>query len=321
MGAADGFNCRNKNGYGGSEKGQAGPVSIWGCCRLRSVTRSAPAAPGRPDCTARSRSRAAGGGRVCPRPCAGAGAASGRRPQGCAGNAQEASGGRRINGRRRRWRVFLERVYLLERRVSEAAPAQAHVNVRLELPREETRAARHRAAGAAQTHAADTLLSTRERSLAVAVQAVAAAENARQAARPEGKLTDTPQAGRTAAAGKPFRAPIGMQAAAAVRQARAVQGRAAHGRPQRTDRPDGRLPRSRRFRGAQPPQQGKVGRPAGRQSIRALPPQRGKGRGEKDSPSAGASCCRTSSAYVDSARWSRRKPKRSRAACLHKSRR
>ena len=91
---------------------------------------------------------------------------------------------------------ILERVYLLERRVSEAAPAQAHVNVRLELPREETRAARHRAAGAAQTHAADTLLSTRERSLAVAVQAVAAAENARQAARPEGKLTDTPQAGR-----------------------------------------------------------------------------------------------------------------------------
>ena len=77
---------------------------------------------------------------------------------------------------------ILERVYLLERRVSEAAPAQAHVNVRLELPREETHAARHRAAGAAQTHAADTLLSTRERSLAVAVQAVAAAENARQAA-------------------------------------------------------------------------------------------------------------------------------------------
>ncbi|BFL41006.1 hypothetical protein [Agathobaculum massiliense] len=125
---------------------------------------------------------------------------------------------------------ILERVYLLERRVSEAAPAQAHVNVRLELPREETRAARHRAAGAAQTHAADTLLSTRERSLAVAVQAVAAAENARQAARPEGKLTDTPQAGRTAAAGKPFRAPIGMQAAAAVRQAR----RAGAGRARQT---------------------------------------------------------------------------------------
>lgn len=128
---------------------------------------------------------------------------------------------------------ILERVYLLERRVSEAAPAQAHVNVRFELPQEPTRAARHGAAGAApaaaQRHAADTILSARERSLAAAVQAVAAAENARQAARPEGKLTDTPQAGRTAA-GKPFRAPIGRQAAAAVRQAR----RAGAGRARQT---------------------------------------------------------------------------------------
>ena len=128
---------------------------------------------------------------------------------------------------------ILERVYLLERRVSEAAPAQAHVNVRFELPQEPTRAARHGAEGAApaaaQRHAADTILSARERSLAAAVQAVAAAENARQAARPEGKLTDTPQAGRTAA-GKPFRAPIGRQAAAAVRQAR----RAGAGRARQT---------------------------------------------------------------------------------------
>ena len=117
---------------------------------------------------------------------------------------------------------ILERVYLLEKQVSKAAPAQAHVNVHWQPAQPSGRQAEK------PNHAAaDAPRAAQERTVREAVQAaVKAAGTAAQTAHPV-------QTGQ----GMPRRA-IGTQAAAAVRQAqRAGEGRIAHtAQPERLGR-------------------------------------------------------------------------------------
>ena len=117
---------------------------------------------------------------------------------------------------------ILERVYLLEKQVSKAAPAQAHVNVHWQPAQPSGRLAEK------PNHAAaDAPRAAQERTVREAVQAaVKAAGTAAQTAHPV-------QTGQ----GMPRRA-IGTQAAAAVRQAqRAGEGRIAHtAQPERLGR-------------------------------------------------------------------------------------
>ena len=139
---------------------------------------------------------------------------------------------------------ILERVYLLERRISEAAPAGTHINVRIDPPQAGQAAAQNgqtanRSAAAKQNGTANEVQAVREKEILSVIRTALAEKDAQQRLQ-AAQMAEKEQAGRAAYITRVMhRRQIGTQAAAAVRQAR----RAADGSLWRTVRQEqpGRL--------------------------------------------------------------------------------
>ena len=120
---------------------------------------------------------------------------------------------------------ILERVYLLERRVSEAAPAGAHINVRIDPPQAGQAAAQNgqtanRFAAAKKNGAVNEAQAVREKEILSAIRTALTEKDAQQRLQ-AAQMAEKEQAGRAASIARVMhRRQIGTQAAAAVRQAR-----------------------------------------------------------------------------------------------------
>lgn len=120
---------------------------------------------------------------------------------------------------------ILERVYLLERRISEAAPAGAHINVRIDPPQAGQAAApngqtANMPAAAKQNGAENEAQAVREKEILSVIQTALAEKDAQQRLQ-AAQMAEKEQAGRAASIARVMhRRQIGTQAAAAVRQAR-----------------------------------------------------------------------------------------------------
>ena len=120
---------------------------------------------------------------------------------------------------------ILERVYLLERRVSEAAPAGAHINVRIDPPQAGQAAAQNgqtanRSAAAKKNGAVNEAQAVREKEILSVIRTAVAEKDAQQRLQ-AAQMEEKEQAGRAASIARVMhRRQIGTQAAAAVRQAR-----------------------------------------------------------------------------------------------------
>lgn len=120
---------------------------------------------------------------------------------------------------------ILERVYLLERRISEAAPAGTHINVRIDPPQAGQAAAQNgqtanRSAAAKQNGTANEVQAVREKEILSVIRTALAEKDAQQRLQ-AAQMEEKEQAGRAASIARVMhRRQIGTQAAAAVRQAR-----------------------------------------------------------------------------------------------------
>ena len=120
---------------------------------------------------------------------------------------------------------ILERVYLLERRVSEAAPAGAHINVRIDPPQAGQAAApngqtANMSAAAKKNGAENEAQAVREKEILSVIRTALAEKDAQQRLQ-AAQMAEKEQAGRAASIARVMhRKQIGTQAAAAVRQAR-----------------------------------------------------------------------------------------------------
>lgn len=120
---------------------------------------------------------------------------------------------------------ILERVYLLERRVSEAAPAGAHINVRIDPPQAGQAAAQNgqtanRSAAAKKNGAVNEAQAVREKEILSVIRTALTEKDAQQRLQ-AAQMAEKEQAGRAASITRVMhRRQIGTQAAAAVRQAR-----------------------------------------------------------------------------------------------------
>lgn len=120
---------------------------------------------------------------------------------------------------------ILERVYLLERRVSEAAPAGAHINVRIDPPQAGQAAAQNgqtanRSAAAKKNGAVNEAQAVRAKEILSVIRTAVAEKDAQQRLQ-AAQMEEKEQAGRAASIARVMhRRQIGTQAAAAVRQAR-----------------------------------------------------------------------------------------------------
>ena len=120
---------------------------------------------------------------------------------------------------------ILERVYLLERRVSEAAPAGAHINVRIDPPQAGQAAAQNgqtanRSAAAKKNGAVNEAQAVREKEILSVIRTALTEKDAQQRLQ-AAQMAEKEQAGRAAYITRVMhRRQIGTQAAAAVRQAR-----------------------------------------------------------------------------------------------------
>lgn len=120
---------------------------------------------------------------------------------------------------------ILERVYLLERRVSEAAPAGTHINVRID-PLQAGQAAApngqtaNMSAAAKKNGATNEAQAAREKEILSVIRTALAEKDAQQRLQ-AAQMAEKEQAGRAASIARVMhRRQIGTQAAAAVRQAR-----------------------------------------------------------------------------------------------------
>ena len=124
---------------------------------------------------------------------------------------------------------ILERVYLLERRVSEAAPAGAHINVRIDPPQAGQAAAQNgqtanRSAAAKKNGAVNEAQAVREKEILSVIRTALTEKDAQQRLQ-AAQMAEKEQAGRAASITRVMhRRQIGTQAAAAVRQARRAAG-------------------------------------------------------------------------------------------------
>ena len=120
---------------------------------------------------------------------------------------------------------ILERVYLLERRISEAAPAGAHINVRIDPPQAGQAAAQNgqtanRSAAAKKNGAVNEAQAVREKEILSVIRTALTEKDAQQRLQ-AAQMAEKEQAGRAAYITRVMhRRQIGTQAAAAVRQAR-----------------------------------------------------------------------------------------------------
>ena len=120
---------------------------------------------------------------------------------------------------------ILERVYLLERRVSEAAPAGAHINVRIDPPQAGQAAApngqtANMPAAAKKNGAVNEAQAVREKEILSVIRTALTEKDAQQRLQ-AAQMAEKEQAGRAASIARVMhRRQIGTQAAAAVRQAR-----------------------------------------------------------------------------------------------------
>ncbi|MBS6640346.1 MAG: hypothetical protein KH295_04760 [Clostridiaceae bacterium] len=120
---------------------------------------------------------------------------------------------------------ILERVYLLERRISEAAPAGAHINVRIDPPQAGQAAAPNGQtanvpAAAKKNGATNEAQAVREKEILSVIRTALAEKDAQQRLQ-AAQMAEKEQAGRAASIARVMhRRQIGTQAAAAVRQAR-----------------------------------------------------------------------------------------------------
>lgn len=120
---------------------------------------------------------------------------------------------------------ILERVYLLERRISEAAPAGAHINVRIDPPQAGQAAApngqtANRSAAAKKNGAVNEAQAVREKEILSVIRTALTEKDAQQRLQ-AAQMEEKEQAGRAASIARVMhRRQIGTQAAAAVRQAR-----------------------------------------------------------------------------------------------------
>ena len=120
---------------------------------------------------------------------------------------------------------ILERVYLLERRVSEAAPAGAHINVRIDPPQAGQAAApngqtANMPAAAKKNGAVNEAQAVREKEILSVIRTALTEKDAQQRLQ-AAQMAEKEQAGRAASIARVMhRKQIGTQAAAAVRQAR-----------------------------------------------------------------------------------------------------
>lgn len=124
---------------------------------------------------------------------------------------------------------ILERVYLLERRVSEAAPAGTHINVRID-PLQAGQAAApngqtaNMSAAAKKNGATNEAQAVREKEILSVIRTALAEKDAQQRLQ-AAQMAEKEQAGRAASIARVMhRRQIGTQAAAAVRQARRAAG-------------------------------------------------------------------------------------------------
>lgn len=120
---------------------------------------------------------------------------------------------------------ILERVYLLERRISEAAPAGTHINVRID-PLQAGQAAApngqtaNMSAAAKKNGATSEAQAVREKEILSVIRTAVAEKDAQQRLQ-AAQMEEKEQAGRAASIARVMhRRQIGTQAAAAVRQAR-----------------------------------------------------------------------------------------------------
>lgn len=124
---------------------------------------------------------------------------------------------------------ILERVYLLERRVSEAAPAGAHINVRIDPPQAGQAAApngqtANMPAAAKKNGAVNEAQAVREKEILSVIRTALTEKDAQQRLQ-AAQMAEKEQAGRAASIARVMhRRQIGTQAAAAVRQARRAAG-------------------------------------------------------------------------------------------------
>lgn len=124
---------------------------------------------------------------------------------------------------------ILERVYLLERRISEAAPAGAHINVRIDPPQAGQAAAQNgqtanRSAAAKKNGAVNEAQAVREKEILSVIRTALTEKDAQQRLQ-AAQMAEKEQAGRAAYITRVMhRRQIGTQAAAAVRQARRAAG-------------------------------------------------------------------------------------------------
>ena len=120
---------------------------------------------------------------------------------------------------------ILERVYLLERRISEAAPAGAHINVRIDPPQAGQAAApngqtANMPAAVKKNGAVNEAQAVREKEILSVIRTALAEKDAQQRLQ-AAQMAEKEQAGRAASIARVMhRRQIGTQAAAAVRQAR-----------------------------------------------------------------------------------------------------
>lgn len=120
---------------------------------------------------------------------------------------------------------ILERVYLLERRISEAAPAGTHINVRIDPPQAGQAAApngqtANMSAAAKKNGAENEAQAVREKEILSVIRTALAEKDAQQRLQ-AAQMAEKEQAGRAASIARVMhRKQIGTQAAAAVRQAR-----------------------------------------------------------------------------------------------------
>lgn len=124
---------------------------------------------------------------------------------------------------------ILERVYLLERRISEAAPAGTHINVRID-PLQAGQAAApngqtaNMSAAAKKNGATSEAQAVREKEILSVIRTAVAEKDAQQRLQ-AAQMAEKEQAGRAAYITRVMhRRQIGTQAAAAVRQARRAAG-------------------------------------------------------------------------------------------------
>ncbi len=124
---------------------------------------------------------------------------------------------------------ILERVYLLERRISEAAPAGAHINVRIDPPQAGQAAApngqtANMPAAAKKNGAVNEAQAVREKEILSVIRTALTEKDAQQRLQ-AAQMAEKEQAGRAAYITRVMhRRQIGTQAAAAVRQARRAAG-------------------------------------------------------------------------------------------------